>query len=247
MEFAAWAPRYEEIRREFAFPMEAEERAARRLTELLPPPARTGGLARAAERLRGREVVVVGLAPRAGPPPIWRLASQQPAPTVVAADGATAPCLDAGIVPAVIATDLDGPIPTEIAANRRGSLVVVHAHGDNLPALEEWVPQFPGALAGSWAGPPTDALLDVGGFTDGDRAACLAEHVGARRILLWGFEPEAVEEASPAEAERKRAKLRWAGRILTDLARSSPVPILAWRRDGSLAPYAGGISDASTR
>jgi 2-amino-4-hydroxy-6-hydroxymethyldihydropteridine diphosphokinase len=247
MEFARWEPEYERIRAEFGFAMPREEHAAARLEALLPPEYRDGAIRRATAPLRGREVIVVGLAPRYGPPPIWRLGRLDPAPAVVAADGAAAVCLEAGIVPAVVVTDLDGPVPAEVNANRKGSLVVVHAHGDNEPALEEWVPQFPGALAGSWAGPPRPALLDVGGFTDGDRAACLAEHAGARAILLWGFDFAEVEEPSPADAARKRAKLRWAERIVGDLARRGTVPIRTWRRDGTQVPYAAGISEASTR
>jgi 2-amino-4-hydroxy-6-hydroxymethyldihydropteridine diphosphokinase len=247
MEYPEWAPRYERIRSEFGFPMAAEERSAARLVQLLPEPARASGLARAVARLRDREVVVVGLAPHAGPPPIWRLSSPAAASAVVAADGATGVCLDAGIVPAVIVTDLDGPVAAEVAANRRGALAVIHAHGDNGPALEEWVPQFPGELAGSWAGPPTPELLDVGGFTDGDRAVCLAEHARARRILLWGFAFDRVEEPDPVALARKRAKLSWARRIVSDLARTSPVPIVDWRPDGSLAAYGGGSSDTSTK
>jgi 2-amino-4-hydroxy-6-hydroxymethyldihydropteridine diphosphokinase len=247
MEYAEWAPRYEQIRREFGFPMDREQRSADRLVGLLSESARSDGLGRAVGRLHGREVVVVGLAPHAGPPPIWRLPPASPAPAVVAADGATKVCLDAGIVPTIVTTDLDGPVPSEIAANRRGALVVVHAHGDNESALAEWVPQFPGELAGSWAGPPTASLLNVGGFTDGDRGVCLAEHARTRRVLLWGFDFEDVEETSVHEVERKRAKLAWARRILGDLARTGSVPILSWNHDGSIAPYGGGISDASTR
>ena len=247
MEFSAWEPQYERIRREFGFAMDREVRSADLLEALLPEEARHDGLVRASARLRDRDVLVVGLAPGAGPPPIWRLGRTDPPPVVVAADGAAAVCLDAGIVPAVVTTDLDGPLPAEVNANRKGSLVVIHAHGDNLPAVEEWVPQFPGELAGSWAGPPRPALLNVGGFTDGDRAVCLAEHARARRILLWGFDFDRVEEPTPSEAERKRAKLRWAKRIVADLARESPVPIAIWRPDGTQVPYGGGISDASTR
>ncbi len=191
--------------------------------------------------------MVVGLAPDAGPPPIWRLPPSTPAPAVVAADGATRPCLGAGIVPAVIATDLDGPVPSEVEANGRGALVVVHAHGDNVDAVERWVPEFPRELAGSWAGPPRDGLLDVGGFTDGDRAAYLAEAVGARRILLWGFDAEALGE-EPAEARgTKRRKLRWAFTLLEELARASPVPMLWWRRDGSLDQLQVDSAARSTR
>jgi len=247
MEYATWAPFYDEIAREFGFAFDREERSADRLEALLPLVARSESLARVRARLAGRDVLVVGLAPRAGPPPIWRLPATDRPLAVVAADGATAACLDAGLVPAVIVTDLDGPIPAEVGANRRGSLVVVHAHGDNLDAVEEWVPQFPAELAGSWAGPPRPALFDVGGFTDGDRAVFLAEHSGARRILLWGFDFETVDEPDPSARARKRAKLHWARRLIAELARSGRSPILVWARDGSLTPYPAGNNVESTR
>jgi 2-amino-4-hydroxy-6-hydroxymethyldihydropteridine diphosphokinase len=245
--YEIWAPQYERLRADFGFPWEAERTSADRLVELLPAAARAEPLGRIVPLLRHRDVIVVGLAPGAGPPPLWKLAETSPTPAIVAADGAAETCLRAGLVPTVVATDLDGPVPAEIEANRRGSVVLVHAHGDNLPALEEWVPQFPGALAGSWAGPPRAELLDVGGFTDGDRAAYLADHAGARRVLLWGFDFDEVDEADPAGRERKRAKLRWARELLDFLARRGSAPLFLWRRDGSLERYPGGNAVASTR
>ncbi len=245
--YESWAPHYARIRAEFGFPFDREVAAERTLATLLPKAAKRDALDRIAARLKGRDAIVVGLAPRAGPPPIWKLPSQAPSPALLAADGATTNCLDAGLVPAVITTDLDGPVASEVAANRRGSLVVIHAHGDNLGILRQWVHQFPGELAGSWAGPPRDGLLNVGGFTDGDRAAYLADHVGATRILLWGFEFERTEETDPIARARKLAKLRWARDLIGLLAREGSAPTFLWRPDGSLEPYLTGISVASTR
>jgi len=247
VEYNAWAPRYARIQKEFGFVFAREEEAARLLETLLPGPARSDPLARIQARLKGREAIIVGLAPNAGPPPLWRRAASDRPPALVAADGATVNCLSAGLVPSVIVTDLDGPVPSEIAANRRGSLVVVHGHGDNLPALREWLPQFPGELAGSWAGPPRGPLIDVGGFTDGDRGAYLAEHVGASRIVLWGFDFEHVEEPDPSQRARKAAKLAWARRLLTILSEEGTAPLLTWRPDGAVVPYGEGNAVASTR
>jgi 2-amino-4-hydroxy-6-hydroxymethyldihydropteridine diphosphokinase len=247
VEYTKWAPQYERIRSEFGFPPDREEAAAALLEKLLPPAMRAEPIARIRPLLEGREVIVVGLAPDAGPPPLWRRPAADRPPALVAADGATATCVAAGLVPTLVVTDLDGPVVSEVAGNRRGSLVLVHAHGDNLAALSEWVPQFPGALAGSWSGPPRGPLLNVGGFTDGDRAAFLAEHCGAERIVLWGFDFDRVAEKDPKTRARKLAKLGWARRLLAWLAEEGRSPILTWNRDGSLEPYAGGNSDASTR
>jgi 2-amino-4-hydroxy-6-hydroxymethyldihydropteridine diphosphokinase len=247
VEYSEWAPRYERIRAEFGFDFAREEKAAALLESLLPPEALIDPLGRVRALLGGREAIVVGLAPNAGPPPLWRRPASERPPALIAADGATVTCLAAGLVPTIVVTDLDGPVPSEITANRRGSLVVIHGHGDNLAALAEWVPQFPGALVGSWAGPPRGGLLDVGGFTDGDRAAYLAEHVGARRLVLWGFDFDHVEETDPTLRARKLSKLAWARRLLTELAERSRVPLLVWRPDGTETPYPGGNAVASTR
>lgn len=247
MEYSRWAPWYRRISEELELPFVREEAAFARLRALLPAEAREHPLERVAARLKGREVVVVGLAPDAGPPPLWRRPAGTERLAVVAADGATTACLTAGFVPDVVVTDLDGPVPAELAANQRGSLVVVHAHGDNPAAVAEWVPQFPGELVGSWAGPPRDGVIDVGGFTDGDRAAFLAEHVGARRILLWGFDFDRVVEPDAHAVARKRTKLAWASRLLAELASEGRVPLLTWERDGSLSSYPGGMAGPSTR
>ena len=247
MEYRTWAPQYERIRAEFGFDFAREEAAAERLEAMLPEGARTDPLPRLRALLRDKEAVVVGLAPGAGPPPLWRRPGSGAEVALVCADGAAASCLQSGLVPTVVVTDLDGPVPSEVSASGRGSVVVVHAHGDNVPALEEWVPQFPGELAGSWAGAPRGGLLDVGGFTDGDRAAYLAEHCGARRVLLWGFDFDRVDAPAGPIRTRKLAKLAWARRSLEFLAGRTGVPILTWRRDGSLAPYAVVKDEASTR
>lgn len=247
MEYTLWAPQYEMIRRAFGFDFAREEIAARRLSELLPPAARVDPLGRIGRRLSGADAIVVGRAPRVGPPPIWRLPPPARRPSLVAADGASAVCLEAGLVPDVIVTDLDGPIPSEVTANRRGSFTVVHAHGDNVPQLEEWVGQFPGELAGSWAGAPTATLIDTGGFTDGDRAAYLACEAGATRVLLWGFDFRTVDHADPRLNERKLKKLEWADRSLRFLAAHAPCPLLKWEPDGTIAPYPSDSAAESTR
>lgn len=247
MQYDAWAAQYARIREEFDFPFSREELAAATLERLLRPADRHDPLGRLGARIRGREAIVVGDAPDAGPPPIWRLPHAAEPPAILAADGATSACLGAGLVPSIVVTDLDGPVPSEVTANGRGSLVLVHAHGDNVPALERWIPEFPGELAGSWAGPPRDALIDVGGFTDGDRAAFLAEALGARRILLWGFDFERAAATDAAHREVKLAKLRWAQQLLGELAESGRSPIDWWGRDGTIGPYRTGRNSTSTR
>jgi 2-amino-4-hydroxy-6-hydroxymethyldihydropteridine diphosphokinase len=247
VEYREWAPQYARIQGQFGYDFAREEVAAQRLTELLGGRPRIPPLEPVTSRLAERDVIVVGLAPRAGAPPVWKL-ERSPAPTaLVVADGAAEPCLAANLVPDVVVTDLDGPVPSEVAANARGALVVVHAHGDNLAALERWVPEFPGDVVGSWAGPPTPRLLDVGGFTDGDRAVFLADHVGARRILLWGFDFTTVEETDPAARATKVAKLQRARELLGWLSGRRRAPLLEWRPDGTFRDYGSAGIGPSTQ
>ncbi|MCI4357020.1 MAG: DUF115 domain-containing protein [Thermoplasmata archaeon] len=247
MQYARWAPQYARIAEAFGFDLAREAAAADRLRSLLPPPALERPLERCAERIIGREAVVVGLAPEAGAPPLHLLAPTQLPRVVLAADGATARCLAGGIVPDLVVTDLDGPVASEVNANVRGALTVVHAHADNVEAMERWVPEFSGALAGSWAGPPTPALLDAGGFTDGERAAFLAAHVGATRVLLWGFDFDRPDGESVEERETKRRKLAFARQDLLLLVSGGGPPIDEWRRDGSLRPFQAETAERSTQ
>ncbi|MHB1434709.1 MAG: 6-hydroxymethylpterin diphosphokinase MptE-like protein [Thermoplasmata archaeon] len=247
MEYRDWAPVYDRIREEFGFPFEREVASADCLEARVAERLAEDPLECLRAVLGGRTVVVCGLAPGAGAPPLWRLPADRDAPVLIAADGATEACLAAALVPTIIVTDLDGPVVSEVAAHRRGSRVVIHAHGDNRPAIEEWADQFPGILVGSWAGPPRPRLLNVGGFTDGDRAVLLAEHVGATRILLWGFDFRRVNEPDPIRRARKLAKLAWARRIVSDAARRRQARIELWRPDGRLGPYGAGEAESTTR
>jgi len=185
VEYIEWAPRYDRIRAEFGFPFERELAAADLLDSLLPASAPEDPLSLMRPLVEGRTAVVVGLAPRSGPPPLWRLPPTPRAPVLIAADGATATCLDAGLVPAIVVTDLDGPVAAEVAANRRGSIVVVHAHGDNREALEEWVGQFP---AGSWGHGPAhrDPVSSTWGVSPTGTGPPTLRTISARRRSSCG-------------------------------------------------------------
>lgn len=225
MNYEEWAPVYARIRRTFGFPAQADRDTAHLLAILLTrgPRALSGAPAWTAVRsiLQGRPALVVGAGP--GPLP----SRLPPETTVVAADGAVRRCLDAGWDPAIITTDLDGDLPEEIDCNRKGALVVVHAHGDNRGAVLRWTPRFTGTLVGSCCGPPEFGLLNVGGFTDGDRAAYLAAAAGAHPIVLAGFDFEKVTETGSSGALKHR-KMAMARLALRHLQRIDGVSLQLW-------------------
>jgi hypothetical protein len=203
MQFATWEPIYLTILEDFGFSLSGDEDAANLLAELLS--GSENRLSAAYALVRGRSVVVFGNAPTLDRE--LDVAREKDA-VFVAADGATATLLRRGIIPDIIVTDLDGSFPDILTANREGSIVVVHAHGDNLDALQRYVPQLEGVIGTAQCRPP-EGLYNFGGFTDGDRCVFLAKELGAASIKLAGFDYE-DESVTP----RKRQKLAWAKRLI---------------------------------
>ncbi len=108
-----------------------------------------------------------------------------------AADGATQALLEYGVVPDVVVTDLDGDISSIIESGREGSIIVVHAHGDNigkLPAHVEELKKVTRRLVGTTQVEPRYPVMNFGGFTDGDRAAFIADYFGAKAIIMVGMD-----------------------------------------------------------
>lgn len=146
---------------------------------------------------------------------------------IVAADGATSRLRQLGIVPRVVVTDLDGRLEDLQWAAEQGASLVVHAHGDNQDALDA-VPDLGPFVAGTCqcdaAG--LEPLRNVGGFTDGDRAALLCWSMGVRRIELACFDMDAApsEHSHRFDPAIKPRKLAWAKRILGDaVAAGAPI------------------------
>ena len=119
-------------------------------------------------------------------------------------------------------SDADGGDGT-IQAARRGKTIFLHAHGDN---REDWKKLLDISIEAS--SPPPLVLThqtpeeipgmhNPGGFTDGDRAACIALSLGIPidRITLLGTNTEEVGRWSGTTVRStKLEKLKWMGRIL---------------------------------
>ena len=145
----------------------------------------------------------------------------------VVADGATQALLRvAHTPPYAVVSDLDGGLHGLLEADRKGSIMVLHAHGDNLDKVERFTPLFKGRVAGTTQTEPLGNIYNFGGFTDGDRAVFMLEEMGARRIVLMGMDfglkvgryskPWLTSEE--IADERKRRKLRFAKELLEWLA-----------------------------
>ncbi|MFC7027776.1 6-hydroxymethylpterin diphosphokinase MptE-like protein [Halomicroarcula sp. GCM10025324] len=223
MEFATWEPVYESLLDDFGYPRAGDERARDRLGALVgdQPTYDPDGLS-----LAGSTVAIAG----AGPSLEAEADDASAADVVLAASTATDRLEAVGVGVDCMVTDLDKNPETGRRLTTSGRPVVVHAHGDNVPAVEQWVPEYDAAfVVPTTQAAPTDPVQNFGGFTDGDRAAFLADHFGAAQLEFvgWDFDDKSVDAA-------KRHKLRWAERLLhwLERRRGEQFAVLDGRRDG---------------
>ena len=203
MQFTVWQPIYYSILQDFGFSKERDEEAAELLAGILR--GREPMLPAARSIVSGRRAIVCGNAPKLD----RELEELKDKDAIfLAADGATSVLLEHNIVPDIVVTDLDGPFPAILKANLMGSIIVVHAHGDNLDALKRYVPELKRVIGTVQCQPPS-RLHNFGGFTDGDRSVFLARELGAASIDLLGFDYE-DESVTP----RKKRKLEWARKLI---------------------------------
>ncbi len=222
MKFTEWEPVYERILAAFGYGRAADERARDRLESICERPI----FDPAKLDFTGDTVAVVGGAETV----TAQLDQANAADTVVAASIAADRLQSAGISVDLMVTDLDKTPETAKRLAEAGTPVAVHAHGDNVPAIESVVPSIDSAwLLPTTQAKPTANVHNLGGFTDGDRAAFLADSAGAKGLVFpgWDFDDESV-------GVEKRQKLVWAERLLYWLEhrRDEQFSILDDRRDG---------------
>ncbi len=140
-----------------------------------------------------------------------------PTGTLVSSGSAVRRLLDAGLTPDVVVTDLDGDMPSQLEASSRGALTFVHAHGDNADAVREWAGRFRGPVVLTTQSRPESTVFDFGGFTDGDRAVCISQEMGASSVRLIGFDLDHPRSKDGRDPAVKLRKLAWARRIISSL------------------------------
>lgn len=246
-----WDPIYERIRDDFGFTRAADAAARDRLAALLdrdrvdaaasagPDPTLPDRWVHLADRLAGANVAIVAPGPSltnaADDLPDDVLASARAADVRIAASTAAGRIEDAGLALDAQVTDLDGAPAATVGRSRDGVPVAVHAHGDNRGALDRWAPQFgAGCVLPTTQVAPAGGVVNLGGFTDGDRAAFLAHAAGATTLRFVGWDLDDTDVGS-----MKRRKLDWAARLLRWLERrrGERFPLLDGRRS-SLSPLA---------
>ncbi|MBX0285719.1 DUF115 domain-containing protein [Halomicroarcula sp. F28] len=222
MDFQTWEPVYEGLLAAFGYPRDGDERARDRLGELLGD---TETYDPATLNLRGKTVAIAG----AGPSLEREADRAAEADAVLAASTAVDRLHELGVVVDAMVTDLDKNPETGRELTESGTPVFAHAHGDNVPAVEEHVPTYdPAFVVPTTQAGPTERVHNFGGFTDGDRAAFTADHFGAAEIRFVGWDFD-----DPDVTAEKREKLRWAERLLywLERRRDDRFAVLDGRRD----------------
>ncbi len=218
MKFEEWEDYYKAIVQSLGYDRDRDEVVAHQLGNLLEE--RKDQLVPIAElrgMLKGQHVFVFG----DGPTLANDILGFDFRSVKVAADGATTKLMDRDILPDIIVTDLDGQVEDQVEANSKGSIVIVHAHGDNQDAVHDWVPRFKGRLLGTTQSKPLKGVHNFGGFTDGDRCAFLCDHFGAESTILVAFNfDDTDQEYMRSLGKTKLLKLTWGGMLLTALERS---------------------------
>ena len=228
-----------EVREHFGWELDADSSSARSMLEAVEAseindwtrPRRAATVAGLVRRmvLRPTEVAVLGAAVEADE--VMQVL-ERPA-LLVAADGS------AGVLStlpdstaerawsrlACIVSDGDGGQGT-IEAVKRGIPVFLHAHGDNLAEWESLLEiaaeaPTPSPLVLTHQTPASiPGMHNPGGFTDGDRAACVIRSMGVPKetITMLGTRIDVVGRWSGVtEVETKMKKLQWMDRVLRTL------------------------------
>ncbi len=150
--------------------------------------------------------------------------------TLIAADGSTKALLEEDIIPEIIVTDLDGDMESIISSNKKGSILYVHAHGDNMDKLKKYLDKLEKVV-------PTcqcksfDKLENYGGFTDGDRAVHIAVYaLKVKKVILAGMDfgniitkysrPDIGVEFKEADSFKKK-KLFYAEKLIDSLKKEN--------------------------
>lgn len=197
MEFAEWEPIYEAILDDLGYDRAGDERARDLLCEM----TQLFDLDRLS--FAGETVAVVA-------PAVIGEREISRADRVVAISSAAHRLNATGRAIDLVVTDLDGTPETAVRLTHEGTPVAVAAHGDNIPALREYVPKMAADnVLGTTQAEPRAPLLNAGGFTDGDRAAYIADRCDADELHFPGWDLD-----DPSVTSMKERKLVWADRLL---------------------------------
>ncbi|MDW7989832.1 MAG: DUF115 domain-containing protein [Archaeoglobaceae archaeon] len=191
MELDEWMKIYDQIISDFGFSREKDEESARLIFEIGYDKLLDSLVL---ECIRGKEVAVIGGAYN----------GEEISEEFIITAGKAIERVH--FFPSVHVTDLEESLEKLLELEKRGCILVIHAHGDNMQRIREVVPKLKSFVATTQS-VPFKKIYNFGGFTDGDRAVLIAKRFGAKKIKLYGFDFEKSDGI-------KLKKLKWAKKIL---------------------------------
>ena len=218
MKYENWEPFYKKILKEFNFKESEDKKSAKLLDNLLSNKP-IFSLDELRQLIKGKQVFVFGAGPSLENS-IIKNKNFFDSGIKIATDGATSCLVKYGVSPDIIVTDLDGNIQDQIKSNDNGSVIIIHAHGDNKDKIKKYIPKIKGKIIGTTQTNPGKLknLYNFGGFTDGDRAVFIADHFNAKKINLIGFDFDGkIGKYSFSENKNKKLKLeklRWCKKLI---------------------------------
>lgn len=148
--------------------------------------------------------------------------------TILAVDGAYRALAERDLEPHILVTDLDGLNYNSLSWSS-GLTIVLHAHGDNIAKIKEYPRRLLDRTVGTCQVDLNGKILNIGGFTDGDRALCLCEVFEAETVFLVGMDfgyriglySKPYLKSDIEAGPMKRRKMVYAMKIIKDLLSTS--------------------------
>ncbi len=184
MRFAVWYPYYLKISSNLHLDIKKDILSSLILSNLMPDESSDLDCLK---KLNNKKILIVGAGPSIEDSLVQKFIRDRSDFVIISSDGSTELCLQLNIVPDFVVTDLDGDIDSLLSANKSGSKLVIHAHGDNIDKILKFAPRF-GNFVGTTQVFPLLNVFNFGGFTDGDRCVFLADEFQCAEIWLVGMD-----------------------------------------------------------
>jgi len=200
MIISGWKKRYSDILKEFKYSEKKDKESAILLNSILKKSDVNKKIIRL---VKGKTVFVIGSGPSLSTaiPKLKKFKKS----IKIAADSSVQALVENGIIPNIVITDLDGD-ENSLKKIAKKSIFVVHAHGDNIEKLE-FSKKFKNCI-GTTQSKPFSKIQNFGGFTDGDRGVFLANHYGAKKIILFGMDfGDRIGKFSNTKKSERKTKL----------------------------------------
>jgi len=203
MDLNEWLKWYDKLRAKFGYSVVEDQNAARLLSELLE--GRNLDLKVLTDLISDKNVLVAGAGPSLENN-LSKIGSLKGF-IIMAADGVCQALLENNVTPHIVVTDLDGSHEHLLQSDKMGSIMVIHAHGDNDNLLRNLVPKMKNCIATTQV-KPLHNVYNFGGFTDGDRAVFIASELKARSIVLVGMDfGEKIGRYSKTKVKDEKLKI----------------------------------------